>query len=268
MRVLAIALVVGLVSFVGEPAGAVTAEAHKVFLRDCTLTMRAGWVGASAKFRVLDSGDGCGGYLVRGISMTTTSGYYRYQPLDRWDRNTDLSLEDLSVIGPTDPNDAFVSGNALVYVPYRARCDRYQLRADSTMRVLDSWPCSGTRYPPGIKVFENDCALHTYVDDQRGGTQLFTVQDQGSGCGGYQVSALSLVSTTGQYVSDPSPHDADPDTDHEWMGIATQGGDDYHPTLIAYVNLLVRITGLERFDHFLISYPSETFRLLDSWPCS
>jgi hypothetical protein len=214
--------------------------------------------GGVAGFFVTDSGTGCDDYLVRSISVTTRSGYYTTTSLWNQDNNVDPRLEDLRVYGYYE-NDLFLYGDAIVYIPYRARCDRYRLYKDGTVRYLESRPCSGTRYPPDVKVFKNDCAIQMADEFVRGGDHDFIAFEIGAGCDSYVLRAVSEVSIYGYRAIRTT--DDNPDPDLETISTAV-------PVQMAYATLDVYIPSLSRCDRIRNYYPSKLVRSIDSRPCS
>ena len=264
MKALAVALLIGLVCVVGG-APVHAADGSKVFKKDCTLNVRSATVqGSEAAFYASDSGSECGEYLLRSISITTRSGKYSITALGTFDRfpdaERDPDLEDLVVYG-NNLADPFLYGNVNVYVPYRSRCDRYRLYADSTFRFLDSRPCSGSRYPPGVKDFEKDCAAIMAFSHSPGPEAIFTALETGSECGQYVLRGIGVVATSGAHA-DAGLSDGDYlfDPDLEALRVTVPG-------TFAYGNLNVYIPYRSRCDKFRL-YRDKTFRRVESVPCS
>jgi len=264
MKALAVALLIGLVCVAGgEPVHA--AEGSKVFKKDCRLDVRSESLGGDeAAFYASDSGSECGEYLVRSISITTRSGKYSITALGTFDRfpdaERDPDLEDLVVYG-NNLADPFLYGNVNVYIPYRSRCDTYRLYADSTFRFLGSRPCTGSRYPPGVKVFEKDCAAVMAFSHSPGPTAIFTALETGSECGEYVLRGIGVVATSGEHAAAGlSDGDYHLDPDLEALRVAVPG-------TFAYGNLNVYIPYRSRCDKFRL-YRDKTFRRVESVPCS
>jgi len=147
VKALVVALVVGVVCVSGAgPADA--AEGSKQFLKDCTLQMLGSeGRGGIPFFEAYDGGTECGEYAIRGISLVTASGRYLFSGLDG---SAEPAHEWFTVSGP-EPED-FAYGTVDVYIPYRARCDRYRLYASNAVRFLDSRQCSALPTVKGTDV--------------------------------------------------------------------------------------------------------------------
>ena len=137
MKVLAVALVVACVAIIGASRTDAAAIGFKDFLKDCRLVMgSAEGVDGTPVFLANDVGDECGEYEIRGVSMVTSSGRYFLSGLDH---DATSTHERFAVYG-AEP-EGFSYGAVDVYIPYRSRCDRYRLYADSAVRFVDSRPC-------------------------------------------------------------------------------------------------------------------------------
>ncbi|MBV9952685.1 MAG: hypothetical protein JO291_12080 [Acidimicrobiia bacterium] len=261
MKTVTVFLVAVLVSLTaGHTASAANAVGGtKVFKRDCTLNLEPQEFNEGlAGFFVTDTGAGCGDYLVRSISITTRSGYYSTTSLWDGDNNFDPRHEDLRAYGYY-VNDLFLYGDAVVYVPYRARCDRYRLYKDGTVRYLESQPCSGTRYPPDVKVFKQDCAIQMGDEFERGGTHGFIAFEVGTECDSYVLRAVSEVSIYGYRAYNTTDYNPDPNLENIGTSV---------PVQMAYATLDVYIPSLSRCDRIRNYYPSKIVRYVDSRPCS
>jgi hypothetical protein len=261
MRRLTVVVVIALVCLLGADSvsAANAVGGTKVFKRDCTLNLEPQeFNDGVAGFFVTDTGAGCGDYLVRSISMTTRSGYYTTRSLWDGDFNLDPRQEELRAYGYY-VNDLFLYGDTVVYVPYLARCDRYRLYKNGTVRYLESRPCSGTRYPPDIKVFKQDCAIQMNDSFERNDTHSFIAFEIGTECDSYVLRAMSVVSIYGYRAYQTDDFNPDPDLENMITGV---------PVQMAYATLDVYIPSLSRCDRIRNYYPSKVVRYIDSRPCS
>jgi hypothetical protein len=266
MKALAVvaALLVGFTSCLvgGAPASAGDVVGTKQFKKDCALEMRWRYEnGSVTHFIASDSGSECADYFVRSVSLTTKSGYHEVRAISQWpDGNFDPYLEELNAYADST-FDPLVYGNANVFIPSLHRCDRYQLTMHGTVTYLDSRPCTGSHYPPGVKPFKQDCSLFMSAQSTRGGPFL-SVFDLGSECGDYVLRGIGAVSTTGVHTSaGQSDGDLDEeDPDHEWIATEFSGE-------LAYGTVNVYLPTLARCDRYLYG-SDKRVRFLDSRPCT
>jgi hypothetical protein len=273
MKPLAVCLALALVLLggVGHASSVPRAEIFvetgtKALKKSCTITARGGGhTGGVALFDVSESGAGCGNYLLRAASVITELGHHVV--VQSWqDLIDDPRIEDLEVSGDTG-EDGFRYGDFVVYAPYRSRCDRYRLAgngtAHGTIQYLDSWPCSGSRYPSDNKVFKQDCAVIMDTELGVGPTRDFVARETGNDCDAYVLRGISEVLTTGQRAFSNRDATFDPDLEAMSVSISPVGG-----TLdIAYGTIDVYIPALSRCDRYRY-YPRVAVRYLDSRPCS
>jgi hypothetical protein len=114
----------------------------------------------------------------------------------------------------------------------------------------------------GQKVFLKDCTLTMSALGNRGlGTDFF-VYDLGAECDEYVLRGISLVSNTGQKVSQGvAGNDQDADPDLEFAALQTINDSGF-----AYGTVNVYIPYRERCDRYRL-YPSGALRFTESHPC-
>jgi hypothetical protein len=114
----------------------------KVFRRDCALNFHVEGTRGGAFFAASEAGSECGDYVLRGISAVTATGGPVAAGLSDGDGDPDPDLEALSV---SFGFAGFAYGQVNVYVPYRARCDRYRFSeppfGPPVIQLVGSSPC-------------------------------------------------------------------------------------------------------------------------------
>ena len=83
-----------------------------------------------------DDGSECGDYVLRSISVVTLTGEKVAVGLSDGDQQASPGRELLQVT-----TSSFAFGTVNVYIPAHARCDRYRLYPDRTVRFTESHPC-------------------------------------------------------------------------------------------------------------------------------
>jgi hypothetical protein len=260
LRAVAVVLVLGLVGLGGaRPAAADVVDGTKQFKRDCTLHMQAKDGEHEShivqdEVDVWDSGTDCLDYFIRGVSLTTDSGYHGYNSFSNSpDYEDRADLERLVVLGDYV---GFRFGDADVFIPSLSRCDRYRLNDAGEVRFLDSRPCSGSRYPPRVKPFKKDCALVFDELDNRGPSADLLAKDAGTECDEYTLRGLSVVTDHSKGLSE---EDTKPDADLEELSTSANGN-------FLYGTVNVYIPYRARCDQYRL-YPDDSIRLVSSYPC-
>jgi hypothetical protein len=258
-RTATLVLVLGCLLHGGQPAAA--ADGVKGFKRHCALFLEVVGVRNGISFEASDIGSGCGDYFLRGVGLVTVKGVHVSAGVSDFDGDPSFTQEALAVTH-LDPYDGFAFGTVNVHIPYRARCDRYRLHPDGSVRLVGSSRCSSSR--PGEKAFEHDCTLQlNYAQASSGFT--FSAGDTGPGCDQYVVRGVSASTTTGGHVATGlSKGDENPSADEELLQVPVDVGDGGR---FAYGTANVYVPYRSRCDKYRL-YPDRTVRLSESLPCT